>query len=160
MALSRISGTVEVLGRSAIEKGLTVYTYIRMLTDEGRVVTLENIGAYDTCDSYLRPGLKAVLYVTWFGQNNTIFAIRTAGRVVDGSGDIERMRQVHRTSAVIWTIIGIPASFLIIGIPLLGVGIVSAITFFKAPPLERLQAFLAQDDETRGVPALGEIRTA
>ena len=115
MKLQRIQGTIEVLGQSEFDNVGTAYGYIRFADANGKVTMHDNIIVLNNCNSYLKPGLSGVFYLSRFCRGQILYGLRIPGRIAE---DTKLAGQI-RTSLlfkVYWPLVlGLLGIFIIIG---------------------------------------------
>lgn len=151
--LQKVVGKIEVVGQSNLDPEVIKYSYFRFLDSTGAVITINEVTAENDCSSYIRPGVSGVFYFARLRECNFLYAIRTNGRFVNKTNVATGARTHLLMRGLLHLLIGIPFSFLIIGLPALAEGILLMIAYSKAPALPELQAYLTSDPSDVTSPA-------
>ena len=146
MKLQRIQGTIEVLGQSEFDNVGTAYGYIRFADANGKVTMHDNIIVLNNCNSYLKPGLSGVFYLSRFCRGQILYGLRIPGRIAE---DTKLAGQI-RTSLlfkVYWPLVlGLLGIFIIIGFIPLMQALRYIVDYFQAPKAVQMREFMALDD--------------
>ena len=146
MKLQRVQGTIEVLGQSEFDNTGTLYGYIRFADTSGKVAIHENILVLNSCNSYLKPGLSGVFYLSRFCRSHILYGLRIPGRIAEDT----KLAGQLRTSLIFkiyWPLVlGLLGILLIVGLIPLMQALRYLIDYFQAPKAVEMQSFMARDD--------------
>jgi hypothetical protein len=147
-SLMIIDGRIEALGQHIVQKRFIRYSYIRFSTNSGQTIMLNDVDLVNIIDSFLAPGVAGRFCYFDPGKGipglleryKTICGIKINGKIVNGYAELESELNKARSLGILFTLIGLPSSCLLIGIPILIVGIM--LITAKVPSFQDIQSAL------------------
>lgn len=143
MALLKISGEVEVLGQSTFNQVVHHYAFIRVLTSDGRVETLNSVKVSNAVSSYLSAGATVDLFIFKWGSDNVIFAIKTGSRFADDISFWSEVKSGCAVKGIFFVALGIPACLILIGFLMLLEGLRQLRLASSVPDVSAMKVFAA-----------------
>jgi hypothetical protein len=132
MTLFQIHGTITAIGQSVFDNVVTLYAYLEITDDSGRLISIENVAVCSDVGARLRMGVSGEFFVDRISRQSGIrcqlWGIKADGVAVLDSRDL---RKRIATLQLLWGIVLTPFG---------GVGLILLV-----PALFRLAASSSQD---------------
>ena len=99
--MKKITGTIGAMGHSQALGGGVLYSSIRLDTEDGRSVSLDNVVVYSLVDSFLKPGVAGTFYYNKIRKLFQLVAADFGDKQIFDEGSLNKQ---HRSA--LWGCLG------------------------------------------------------